>query len=84
MRPLKQKTRLSDDDTVASRPTLLTYEIILGDKTKVETDARSKARFTRLPFEFPNNERGLIVLLKPNDPIWKPQKEITSVVINFK
>jgi hypothetical protein len=69
---------------MSTLPKLEHYEILLGDKTKVETDARSKARFTRLPFEFPDEERGVIVLIKPNDAIWQPQNEITSVVIYFK
>lgn len=59
------------------------YEIILGDNIKIVTDKRSKARFTHLPFEFPNGDRGVVILVKPEDPTWKPQKEIKSVFIDF-
>lgn len=72
------------NDLIAARLSPTVYQIIIGENTKAETDARSKARFTRLPFEFPDGERGVIVLIKPDDATWKPQKSIISVTIEFK
>ena len=60
------------------------HEIILGPNTKVTSDKRSGAKVISLPFDFPDDTRGIVIICKIKEDNWVPMNEITSVVINFK
>lgn len=60
------------------------YEIVIGDKVKVATDKKSKARVVNFPFEFPDGENGMIIVCRLQDDEWTPSHDIQSITVNFK
>lgn len=61
-----------------------TYEITLGKGTKVTTDNKSKTRIVSLPFEFPDDTQGVLIVCRIKDEEWVPVTDITSLTITFK
>lgn len=60
------------------------FEAIIGSKIKVTTDKKSGSRVINFPFEFPSDDRGMIIICKIKDEEWYPFEEIDSISINFK
>lgn len=60
------------------------FEVIIGPKVKVVTDKKSGSRVISFPFEFPSDDRGMIIICKIKDEEWFPSEDIDSISINFK
>jgi len=60
------------------------YEIVLGPRLKVTQDKKSNARVINFPFEFPDGERGVLIVCRLEDSEWIPVQDIKSIIINFK
>ena len=65
-----------------NKPT--SYEIVIGSKVPVTEDRRSHSRVISFPFEFPDGEKGAIIVLRLKDEEWKPSESIRSVNIVFQ
>lgn len=59
-------------------------ETVIGPKTKVLRDSKSKARVMNFPFDFPDDEKGVVIICRIKDEEWVPADDISSVVIVFK
>lgn len=60
------------------------HEIILGKNIKVIADKKSKTRVVNFPFDFPDEERGVLIVCRVKDEEWVPCADIESIIINFK
>ncbi len=58
-------------------------EIIIPPHLPVSVEERSKAKSVWFPFDYPNNEKGAIVLIKTTKFGWEPVKDVKSIIINF-
>lgn len=56
---------------------------MLGPKTKVAKDNKSKARVINFPFDFPSEDQGVIIVCRLKDEEWIPVNDIKSIIINF-
>lgn len=61
-----------------------THEMIIGKNAKVMTERKSHTRVLHIPFEFPDETRGVLIVCKVLDEEWVPYQDIDSVTINFK
>ena len=59
------------------------YEIIVGPKVQVAQDKKSRSRVISFPFEFPDGEKGAIIVLRLKDEDWVPKETLTSINLNF-
>ena len=64
-------------------PKTKTFEAFISPKIKVTCDPRSKTRVITFPFDFPNEEKGAIIICRLTDEDWTPAKDIKSITINF-
>ena len=60
-----------------------TFETFIGPKVKVHTDPKSKTRVINFPFDFPDDEKGVIIICRLTDEEWIPSQNIKSIAINF-
>lgn len=60
------------------------YQVVLGKGLKVTTDKKSKTRVVSFPFEFPDQNPGVIIICRVKDEEWIPAEDIISVKIEFK
>lgn len=67
-----------------SPPKVKTFEAFIGPKVKVHVDAKSKTRVINFPFDFPNDEKGVIIICRLSDGEWTPAQDINKVIIEFK
>lgn len=79
---MPQSTNTSSQKTAT--PKVKTFEAFIGPKIKVHTDVKSKTRVINFPFDFPNDEKGVIIICRLTDEDWIPSKDIISININFK
>lgn len=59
------------------------YEIIIGPKVDVTQDKKSRSRVISFPFEYPDGEKGALIILRLQDEDWKPHESITKITIHF-
>lgn len=59
------------------------YEIIVGPKVQVTQDKKSRSRVVSFPFEFPDGEKGAMIILRLKDEDWNPKENLKSVTLNF-
>lgn len=59
------------------------YSITLGNKVKTTKDTKSRSRVINFPFEFPDNTKGVIIILRLKDEEWIPNEDINSILIKF-
>ena len=67
-----------------SNPKVKTFEAFIGPKVKVLTDVKSKTRVINFPFDFPNDEKGVIIICRLSDEDWTPSNDIEEITIKFK
>ena len=67
-----------------SPPSFKTFEAFIGPKVKVHTDPKSKTRVINFPFDFPNDEKGVIIICRLSDEEWVPSEDIEEIAIKFK
>jgi hypothetical protein len=79
---MPQSTNTSSQKTAT--PKVKTFEAFIGPKIKVQTDVKSKTRVINFPFDFPNDDKGVIIICRLTDEDWIPSKDIISININFK
>lgn len=63
--------------------TINSVETVVGRQTKVIRDPKSKARVMNFPFDFPDDEKGVVIICRIKDDEWTPSDDISSVVIVF-
>lgn len=67
-----------------SQPKFKTFEAFIGPKIRVETDPKSKTRVVSFPFDFPDDEKGVIIICRLTDEDWKPSEQLARISIDFK
>ena len=80
--------RTSSQATVPSRSSPLqkikTQEFFIGPKIRVTEDKKSKSRIINFPFDFPDETKGCIIILRLADEEWVPSNDISRVIIEMK
>ena len=61
-----------------------TYSTEVGPNVKVTIDKKSGARVISFPFEFPDGTDGIAIVCKMTQLDWKPNKELSNIIITFK
>ena len=78
----------SSQATVPSRSSPLqkikTQEFFIGPKIRVTEDKKSKSRIINFPFDFPDETKGCIIILRLADEEWVPSIELAKISIDFK
>lgn len=60
-----------------------TEEFLLGPNVKVTSDKRSGSKVISLPFDFPDETRGILIVCRVRDEEWVPMNDIKSITIEF-
>ena len=61
-----------------------TQEFFIGPKIRVTEDKKSKSRIINFPFDFPDETKGCIIILRLADEEWVPSNELSRISIDFK
>lgn len=67
-----------------NEPVVKTFEIFVGPKTRVTTDPKSKTKVINFPFDFPDKEKGVLIVCRLSDGEWIPANDIAEIAIVFK
>jgi hypothetical protein len=80
--------QISSQVTPQSRSTPLqkikTQEFFIGPKIRVTEDKKSKSRIINFPFDFPDETKGCIIILRLADEEWVPCNDITKITLDMK
>jgi hypothetical protein len=80
--------QISSQVTPQSRSTPLqkikTQEFFIGPKIRVTEDKKSKSRIINFPFDFPDDTKGCIIILRLADEEWTPSNDITKITLDMK
>lgn len=60
------------------------YTIVIGDNVKVIEDKKSGTRVANFPFEFPDGTRGIAIICRVKDEMWKPSDSLKTINLSFK
>jgi hypothetical protein len=58
-------------------------ELKINKDVKVFIDGKTNARTIALPFRLPDGASAVVMLCRLKGEVWEPQKEITSITINY-
>lgn len=61
-----------------------TEEFLFGPNVKVTADKRSGSKIISLPFDFPDETRGILIVCRVKDEEWVPMNDIKSIKIEYK
>lgn len=61
-----------------------TEEFLFGPNVKVTSDKRSGSKVISLPFDFPDETRGILIVCRVKDEEWVPMNDIKSIKIEYK
>lgn len=75
---------LTNSQKSETSSTQKSYEVILGGNLKVTMDKKSRTRVVSFPFEFPDETRGVVIIIRAKDEEWIPMNDIKSFDIKFK
>jgi len=60
-----------------------TAEFLLGPNIKVTVDKKSKSRVINFPFDFADDTKGVIVIIRLSDEEWVPNKDIARITLDL-
>lgn len=82
---LKKKSKIVKEDIVPpyTPPKVKTFEGIIGPNVKVKKELKSGTQVFNFPFDFPDDEKGAIIICRLNEDEWIPYKTISKIIIEF-
>lgn len=66
-----------------NQPPVNSYTVTLGQNVKVTSDKKSKSKIINFPFEFPDETKGVMVIIRLDRDEWIPTKDISNITIFF-